>query len=241
VKVSDGRLAPARSAGRRSFSRRRHEVAPALRPGPTVLTRLVPALVAFATTFGMACARSDGAPRADTPIANVAPRIVDSVRSLDEDLRRFRADISRVPDRLRGGGRSREALVRRFMGALARSDTALLEEMAMTRAEFAYLTYPSSPYTRAPYRQSPEIVWLLLRAEHEKGLGRLIQRLGGQQVEYLGHECESAPLQEGENRLWRGCRVRMSVGSDAPRERRLFGVIVERHGEFKFVNYRTEF
>jgi hypothetical protein len=168
-------------------------------------------------------------------------RIVDSARALDDDLRRFRADISAAPERFTGGSPTREALVRRFLEALARADTAGLAAMALTRAEFAYLTYPSSPYTRAPYRQSPEIVWLLLRAEHGKGLTRLLRRLGGQKIGYLGHRCDPAPLREGQNRLWRGCRVRVKVGAEAPRDRRLFGVIVERQGQFKFVNYATEF
>jgi hypothetical protein len=160
---------------------------------------------------------------------------------VEEDLRRFRADIPVAPERLTGGAPSREALVRRFLDALARSEAAALAAMALTRAEFAYLTYPSSPYTRPPYRQSPEIVWLLLRAEHEKGLTRLLRRLGRQQIAYLGHDCDPEPLREGENLLWRGCRVRAKIGGEAPRDRRLFGVIVERRGHFKFANYRTEF
>jgi len=177
--------------------------------------------------------------RPDSPRPRVA-RIVDSVRSLEEDLRRFRADIPNAPGRFSGGAPSQDALVRQFLDALARSDTAALSRMALSRAEFAYLTYPSSPYTRPPYRQSPEIVWLLLRAEHEKGLTRLLRRLAGARIEYLGHQCDPEPLREGENRLWRGCRVRVRIGAGPPEYRRLFGVIIERDGEFKFASYRTD-
>jgi hypothetical protein len=197
--------------------------------------------IAITAALASGCGDLEQRARPDSPIANAPTGLVDSVRSLEEDLRRFRADIPAAPDRFSGGATSRERLVRRFVDALARSDTTALQRMALTQAEFAYLTYPSSPYTRPPYRQSPEIVWLLLRAEHDKGLERLVRRLGGQKLDYLGHRCDPEPLREGANRLWRGCRARVKVGAEAPHDRRLFGVIVERQGQFKFASYRTEF
>ena len=168
-------------------------------------------------------------------------RVVDSLRSNDEELRRFRAGIPVAPKRLVGGASSRSALIRRFVAALADADTAALVRMALTRAEFAYLTYPSSPYTRPPYRQSPEIVWLLLGTEHDKGLTRLLRRLGGEELGYLGQRCDTRPLREGRNRIWRGCvsRVRLETGDTL--EARLFGAIVERDGQFKFASYATDF
>jgi hypothetical protein len=163
------------------------------------------------------------------------------VRSVDEELRRFRADIPVAPTRFSGGASSRAALIRRFVGALARSNTAGLTRMALTRAEFAYLTYPSSPYTRAPYRQSPEIVWLLLGAGHDKGVTRLLRRLGGHKLGYLGNRCDAHPLREGRNRIWRGCVTRIRLATGEVLERRLFGAIVEREGQFKFASYATDF
>lgn len=168
-------------------------------------------------------------------------RVVDSVRSLDEELRRFRSGIPVLPAKLEGGAASATALVRQFVQALARSDTSRLVGLAVTRAEFASLVYPSSPYTRPPYRQPPEIVWLLVRAEHEKGLTRLLQRLGGHEATYEGHRCASRPIREGRNRLWRGCRVRIRFATGESLEGRLFGAIVERAGHFKFASYATDF
>lgn len=168
-------------------------------------------------------------------------RVVDSVRSVDEELRRFRADIPVAPTRLSGGAPSRAMLVRRFVAALVGSDTASLVRMALTRAEFAYLTYPSSPFTRPPYRQSPEIVWLLLGVEHDKGLTRLMRRLAGQELTYLGHRCDAKPQREGRNRIWRGCVTRVRLATGTVLEKRLFGAIVERDGQFKFASYATDF
>jgi hypothetical protein len=68
-----------------------------------------------------------------------------------------------------------------------------------------------------------------------------MRRIGGQHVDYLGHRCDAESLREGENKIWRGCRVRVRLESEPPRDRRFFGAIVERDGQFKFANYRTDF
>jgi hypothetical protein len=228
-------------AGRPRFGRQaRRASMPGIRSFPVVVRPGALLIVAVAT-FSAACDPPAEAARPDSAVVSTPQRVVDSIRPLEEDLRRFRVGIPVAPSGFTGGAPSREALVRRFLDALARLDTAALTAMALTRAEFAYLTYPSSPYTRPPYRQSPEIVWLLLRAEHEKGMTRLVPRLGRQRAEYVGHDCDPEPLREGENRLWRNCRVRLAVGGGAARDRQLFGVIIERQGQFKFANYRTEF
>lgn len=198
-------------------------------------------VVAAVGSLAAACQGRERGSQSDSAVGGVPGRVVDSARSLDDDLRRFRANIPVAPTRFRGGAESRESLVLGFIDALARADTVTVAGMALTRAEFAYLTYPSSPYTRAPYRQSPEIVWLLLQAEHDKGLTRLLRRTGGRRIDYLGHRCDADALREGPNRLWRGCRVRVRIGDEAPEDRRLFGVIIERDGHFKFANYSTDF
>lgn len=203
--------------------------------------RLRPLIVAaaalVATTASLARAPSPGR----SPAPTVSSRVVDSVRSVDEELRRFRADIAVAPTKLVGGAATRRDLVRGFIHALATGDTAALVDMALTRAEFAFLTYPSSPYTKPPYRQSPEIVWLLLGVGHDKGLTRLLRRLGGRDLAYLGHRCAPKPLEEGHNRIWRGCAVRLRLGTSDIRESRLFGAIIERDGHFKFATYASDY
>jgi hypothetical protein len=74
--------------------------------------------------------------------------------------------------------------VREFVRAVERGDRAALEQMELTQAEFAYLIYPSSPYTRPPYRQQPEIVWMLQRESGAVGLARLVDRLGGRPLRF---------------------------------------------------------
>lgn len=165
--------------------------------------------------------------------------MVDSILPLEQELRRFRVGLGDPPATLTGGASSREALVRRFFSALAAADTADLRAMALSRAEFAYLVYPSSPYTRPPYRQSPELVWLQLQSSGASGLGRLLDR--ARRYRYVNHRCNATPAREEQNRLWRQCQAKVVRAPGDTATVRMFGVIVEREGRFKFANFETDF
>lgn len=163
---------------------------------------------------------------------------VDSILPLDEALRRFRAGLPRVV-RLEGGAPSRDLLVERYAAAVAAHDTAALAAMFLTRAEFAWLYYPESPYTRAPTEQMAHVAWLLLRTQSEKGLSRVLQRFGGRPDAIGIHECSGEPDVHGESRVWTDCTVRVSTAEGA-RELRLFAAIVARDGRFKFQSYQND-
>jgi hypothetical protein len=186
--------------------------------------------------------RADSIARAqqDSIVRSHPGYVVDSALPIEEALRRFRADINDTPTVLSGGARSRDALVAAFARAVERGDSVALRRMAMTRAEFAFLVYPSSQYTRPPYQQQPQIVWILLSAAGDKGMKRLVERRAGEPFGLLAHDCPAPPASEGENRLWRGCVVRrMRPPADTATER-LFGPILERGGRFKFYSYGNE-
>lgn len=203
---------------------------------------------ALALVTAAACERAAPAPRGapgargDTAVAApVRPPgyVVDSAIPIEVALTRFRANTP--PTRvLAGGAGSRDALVARFVRAVERRDSAALGRMQLSRAEFAYLVYPSSPFTRPPFRQQPEVAWLLQRTAGDAGLGALYRALGGRPLGFDGYRCAPTPAAEGENRLWRGCRVRYRNADGSPVEGSLFGVIVERAGQFKFVNYAND-
>lgn len=165
--------------------------------------------------------------------------VIDSVLPVEEELRRFRVGLDAVPTALEGGARSREALVRRFFDALASADTATLRSMLLSRAEFAYLIYPSSPYTHEPYRQPPGLVWMQLRSATARGGTRLLERARG--FQYLSHRCDAEPAREGQNALWRHCRAKVVTAPGDTTRMALFGVIVERDGRFKFASYDTDY
>lgn len=179
-------------------------------------------------------------PRGTATAAGARAGIVDSARTPDEDRRRFEAMIGPRPSRLAGGAESRDALVDAFLAALAAADTARLQQLALTAAEFGYLVYPHSAYARPPYRQPPELVWLQLSQDGAKGLARLLRPDVGPSLRTAGHECRSPAVVDGPTRYWRDCRVRVVRASGDTVDARLFGVIIEAGGHYKFVNYHTD-
>jgi hypothetical protein len=164
---------------------------------------------------------------------------VDSILPPEEELRRFREGLAETA-RLDGGERSRQALVRAFVRAVERADTAAARRMILSRAEFAYLYYPSTAFTRPPKRMSPALLWFLTMQESEKGIGRLFARRGGGPLGYVSSRCAPEPRVEGRNRLWDGCTVTVRRDGDRKTER-LFSTILERDGQFKFVSYQNEY
>jgi hypothetical protein len=199
-------------------------------------------LVLIATLVG--CGREPRASRARTgdilPLVTLGGRsgYVDSAIPIDEALRRFRGDMPRAARLIRGQP-SREKLVRAFVRAVEARDTAALRDMVLRRDEFAWLYYPASPLSRRPYELAPSLMWFQLQGESNRGASRLLAERAGQSLAYVGHTC-AQPRIEGENRLYPYCGVRrVSAAGDTLTER-LFGLIIERGGSYKFVSYANQ-
>jgi hypothetical protein len=164
--------------------------------------------------------------------------VVDSARPVEEELRRFRAALGvAAPRELAGAPRSRAALVRSFVRALERKDTATLASLVIDAAEFAWFYYPFTVYTHPPYTQPPGMVWLVTEQNSRKGLGRLVRSLGGRPLDLRGYRCGRSEPQDV-NLLHLECGV--LLGRD-PAPVRLFGTILERQGRFKFVSYANRY
>lgn len=167
--------------------------------------------------------------------------IIDSILPIEEQLRRFRTGL---PDTLRTfevGASGKEELVRMFVRALETSDTATLVRLTVSRAEFAWLVYPDSPFSAPPYQQAPDLVWMRHTAASGVGLKRLLERLGGSGLGFQSWRCADAPITEGANHIWRDCAVRFQRAVGGQRTVRLFSSIVERHGRFKILSYANGF
>lgn len=175
----------------------------------------------------------------DTSYRSRPGYIVDSIHPPEELLRRFREGLAPTGE-LTGGESSREALVARFSAAVAIRDTAALRALVISRREFAYLLYPESPYVRPPYRTAPGVIWMQLTQASSKGLTRLL-RDDFVLDTIVAHRCDLAPEREGANTLWRGCSVTARLADGRPLVGSLFGVIVERDGQFKFASLATDF
>ena len=163
---------------------------------------------------------------------------VDSAIPIDEALRRFRGDMPRAA-RLIHGHPGREELVRAFVRAVEARDTVALRLMVLRRDEFAWLYYPSSPLSRRPYELAPSLMWFQLQGESSRGASRLLAERAGQSLAYVGHAC-GQPRSEGENRLYPYCGVRRVTAAGDTLTERLFGLIIERGGSYKFVSYANQ-
>jgi hypothetical protein len=188
--------------------------------------------------------RADSIARARQDSSNRASPgyVIDSILPVEEELRRFRTELGgHTVTRLANASTSRDALVRRFMMALARSDTGDLKRMALQPREFADLVYPESPYTHPPYHQSPALVWYQIENGSSTGFTRLLRRVSGQPLTYLDHRCDPKPDRQGQNEIWTNCILRIVGAAADTSAHRLFGSIIQRDGVFKIVSYRNEF
>ena len=185
-------------------------------------------------------ARADSVQRArqDSINRTLPGYVVDSIFPVDEELRRFRKALggdSAVV--FSGGSPSREALVRRFVTALASSDTNEFRTMVVHGREFADLYYPVSVYSRAPYHQPPQLAWSLIQNPSADGLKKLLRTMGGKPITYVGDTCDPKVFHEGRITRYAGCIVRIADVKGDTTTRLLFGSIVELGGVYKFLSY----
>lgn len=179
--------------------------------------------------------------RSATPDTEVAyTGVIDSSLPIDTLLARFRAAIVDTPTALSGGEASPERLARRFVAAIAGNDTATVQRLVINRAEFAWLYYPHTRFTRRPYELGPELLWMQILQNSEKGVTRMIRRYGGQPLRFNTLACPDSAETEGPNTILTGCTVNFAVGDSAARTMRIFGSIIARDGQYKFVGYSND-
>lgn len=160
-----------------------------------------------------------------------------TVPSVDSELVVFRSGM-KVRPRALAGAPTRDSLVRLFERALANRDTAILDRLQLTREEFAYLYYPDSKLSRPPYELGPDVMWMQIKSQSDKGLRRLVAKYGGTKLRIAALECQPPDRQSAV--LIHECGVRVSVKQSPDSSvKQLFGSIIERDGRFKFVGYAT--
>jgi hypothetical protein len=185
-----------------------------------------------------ACVAGEVSPPVDeaAPAAMDGVAVVDSLLPMEEEIRRFRESLGRGASELEGGRDSREALVHAFVTALETADTAALASLHIGGAEFIDLYFPHTVYTAPPYEMSAGLIWFQMMSHTSRGLARALQRYGERPLGYRGHACAPEATLEGPNTVWERCVVTIAPdGEDI--QVRLFGLILEREGEFKFVTY----
>ena len=165
-----------------------------------------------------------------------AGRVVDSALPREEALRRFREKLP-VVDSLADGRRSRDELVAAFVRALAAADTAALTRLAVTRAEFAWLYYPTTPIGKPPYDMEPGLMWFLHAERSDRGLTKALQLYGGKPMSLVDYDCGAQASHEGDNIVYGPCTVRWRTSGGDTLAVRLFNQVLERGGRFKILSY----
>jgi hypothetical protein len=163
--------------------------------------------------------------------------VVDSILPIAVHLERFRQNLGPNPDTLQNASTSIDELVARWVKAIAANDTATLNLMLLSRAEFAWFYYPDSKMSKPPYEAPPELLWGQLLASSDEGARAMLKAFGGKRLAFKSVRCPDAPLIEAKNRLHEKCLTILQFkGIDQP-EGTYFGTILERDGRFKFVGY----
>lgn len=176
----------------------------------------------------------DAAPEAEAAVA------VDSIRPPAEALSLFRDGLP-IVDSLSGGAPSRDSLVARFADAVARQDSAAVRAMVLDRAEYGWIYFPSLQRMNPATRMQPEVMWMLHQQESEKGITRVLRRLGGGQARFGAYTCEAAPQVEQGNRYFHACTVETIARDGEKAPLKLFGSMIERGGRWKIVSYANSF
>jgi hypothetical protein len=177
--------------------------------------------------------------RPDAQAKSAPRRVIDSIVPREEALRRFRTNLPPVVA-LKGGRGSRDSLVATYLKALGARDTATLAAMAVSRAEFGYLYYPTTPQGLPPYNLAPELMWFLLDQRSHRGLRKALEIHGRQDLTLLGYDCGQGESIEGENTIWGPCTVRFRRAEGDTVSQRLFSQIIRRGGRYKFLSYANK-
>ena len=193
-------------------------------------------VVILACSDGQAASTAGSLPQAEPA---VVIGVVDSIIPSDVALARFVAGLP-VTTALEGGAPTTRQLVSRFLEALSKRDRAAIAEMIVSRAEYGFLYYPASVYSRKPYELSPDVAWMLSSESNAKGAGRLIDRLSGRPLKLVEFKCGMV-AHEGLNTIHSDCRITYADASGKSESRTLFQSIIEREGNAKFLSYSGDF
>ena len=154
----------------------------------------------------------------------------------EDQLAIFTANLDERPTLLRGGASSLNALAERFVRGVQERDTAGIRSIHVSKAEFAYLVYPTHPQALPPYSLPPEVVWMMTESSSAKALDKIVAMGIRQGASIQSVVCEGVTSQ-GKNRVHSGCVAIAQESSRGEEIRIPLGPIIERDGRFKFASF----
>jgi hypothetical protein len=163
----------------------------------------------------------------------------DVTRPRAEQLDPFRAGLLEATA-LTGGTASRDELVRQWVAAVATADTTTVRQLLLSRAEFAWLFYPTTAQALPPYDLPPGLLWDMLSRQSNAGMEYVFRRWNDRELQLESYDCGTEPVAEGNNLIHGPCVMRIIVAGSETVAARLTGPILERAGRFKFVSYTND-
>lgn len=157
----------------------------------------------------------------------------------EQELAEFRTGVPELAA-FDNAAPTRDALVAQWLAAVAAADTATVRRMLLSRAEFAWLFYPTTAQGLPPYELPPGLLWDMLTRQSDAGMRYVFRRWSEKDLQLAGYDCGTAPVAEGDNLIHGPCVIHMIVDERDTIAARLTGPIIERAGEFKFVSYTND-
>lgn len=140
------------------------------------------------------------------------------------------------PRYLANASPSPEQLSRRFLAALADSDTTALKPLRITKKEFCWYVWPELPASQLP-NVSCDFAWSQATLNSLAGLSEVLSTYAGRRFEFVslrfagGSEVHQTYTVHYDTRL----TVRDEQGTE--RELKLFGSMLEQNGQFKLFSF----
>jgi hypothetical protein len=151
-------------------------------------------------------------------------------------IAKFREKVPEHPTTFGGGATTGiDSLLAHYVRGIERADTAAIRPLALTVSEFAWLYYLDSPMAQKPYELDPDVMWIQISSQSQKGFLRALDAYGGKSFGVWTRACD-APKAAGALRLHE-CAIGFHRSGDAPATLKLS--VVERDGRFKLVGFGT--
>ena len=144
----------------------------------------------------------------------------------------FRKSVPQHPDKFGAGATTnRDSLLIKYAQALDTKDTAAFTAMRISVSEYAWLYYLEMPQSKPPYELDPDVLWMQLNSQSNKGLGRLTDRVSKSGFGLKSYDCDS--VQQLGAVILHHCHM---TGSDVT----VPVTVIERDGLFKFTSYANQ-
>jgi hypothetical protein len=167
--------------------------------------------------------------------------VVDSIFPPEEALRRFRlASGPEQPTELTGGATTIKALFEAYVKALAARDSIAVLQLALTRAEYAWLYYDKSPEQASGL--VPQAAWGLMESRSNTGLGRAASRVSGlgSPARVVSASCANVDAEVPGAELLGRCVVEIEGGRSVRTTLPLARLVMRRNGRVKLVSFAND-